>query len=98
MDVEPHREASSSAAEEYMRTPLCQRLGIEVPIIQAPLGGAVGRAGPSPPRSVTLAGSGCRYHSGPHFSPWPHGISKPPVHHHHHTPPSSNPIYSPLVG
>src|SRR5712671_5144485 len=25
-----------------MRTPLCQRLGIEVPIIQAPLGGAVG--------------------------------------------------------
>lgn len=42
MDVEPHREASSSAAEEYMRTPLCQRLGIEVPIIQAPLGGAVG--------------------------------------------------------
>jgi NAD(P)H-dependent flavin oxidoreductase YrpB (nitropropane dioxygenase family) len=42
MDVEPHREASSSAAEEYMRTPLCRRLGIEVPIIQAPLGGAVG--------------------------------------------------------
>jgi NAD(P)H-dependent flavin oxidoreductase YrpB (nitropropane dioxygenase family) len=25
-----------------MRTPLCQRLGIEVPIIQAPMGGAVG--------------------------------------------------------
>ena len=25
-----------------MRTPLCQRLGIEVPIIHAPLGGAVG--------------------------------------------------------
>src|SRR5207245_1906066 len=33
---------SSRAAEECMRTPLCQRLGIEVPIIQAPLGGAVG--------------------------------------------------------
>jgi len=27
-----------------MRTPLCQRLGIEVPIIQAPMGGAVGPA------------------------------------------------------
>ena len=27
-----------------MQTPLCQRLGIEVPIIQAPLGGAVGPA------------------------------------------------------
>src|SRR5215470_2159613 len=25
-----------------MRTPLCQRLGIEVPIIQAPMGGVVG--------------------------------------------------------
>lgn len=36
-----------------MRTPLCQRLGIEVPIIQAPLGGA---AGPALAAAVSSAG------------------------------------------
>jgi len=36
-----------------MRTPLCQRLGIEVPIIQAPMGGAVG---PTLAAAVSSAG------------------------------------------
>lgn len=36
-----------------MRTPLCQRLGIDVPIIQAPMGGAVG-----PPLAAAVSNAG----------------------------------------
>src|SRR6478609_2192411 len=36
--------ATSHGGSEPMKTALCDRLGIEVPIIQAPMGGAVGPA------------------------------------------------------
>jgi NAD(P)H-dependent flavin oxidoreductase YrpB (nitropropane dioxygenase family) len=36
-----------------MRTPLCQRLGIDVPIIQAPMGGAIG-----PPLAAAVSNAG----------------------------------------
>src|SRR3954463_6225080 len=47
------RSGEASGRSDAMRTALCDRLGIEVPIIQAPMGGAVG---PSLVAAVSNAG------------------------------------------
>ena len=44
VETEAHTSADPSIGAHQMKTALCERLGIELPIIQAPMGGAVGPA------------------------------------------------------